>query len=73
MSKKVLKDLLTVCPQFKKIENDLSKMKGEDMLRVYEINQSFDNVFLSLKHFQEQERNRKLYLINEEVFLDIFG
>ena len=33
MSKKVLKDLLTVCPQFKKIENDLSKMKGEDMLR----------------------------------------
>ena len=56
----ILKDLITLYPEFKDIKTELSKLKKNEIAQIFDLNSSFNNPKKALEHFLNQKRKYKL-------------
>ena len=52
----ILKDLITLYPEFKDIKTELSKLKKNEIAQVFDLNSSFNDPKKALEHFLNQKR-----------------
>tara|TARA_R100001530_G_C4208173_1_gene126634 strand:+ start:69 stop:272 length:204 start_codon:yes stop_codon:yes gene_type:complete len=63
----ILKDLITLYPEFQEIEIELAKLKESEIAQIFDINASINNPKKSLDYFLEQKTKYKNTVLNLDL------